>query len=897
MAIGDIKAVANITPYSQQTVDPNAFGAGIAQALDGLARSTQNYEESKALLSRQMLERQNKQDDFETARRYTQFIGEENRAQAEILRSAPADGRGVTNITDEQAAKRANDFLSTVPERLKGEYSVKLEGFKQDSITRAFNFEYQAGTEFFKTGVNNTVNEQASMILSGETTAEQARATVGELIAKSDLPAADKEALSTQAESFIAKAEFQKDLERAKIGKGTVGPADGKDVVAAGLKPYERGVLNAISSVESPGYNVRYGGVGSSGKTFDSYADHPRIYEKRPDGRVSSAAGRYQFTASTWDWVAKEAGLTDFSPESQDRGAIWLARHIYNSQLVAGEMTFDQVLASGNRTLIENMPKMLTDATGGWEGFRHMSGKEFYNKVMGVTGVAGGGTGSPQMPNVWTDERFAGMSYDDKLRAAALADQQAAAIAKQESDAAKAKHEALYQDAMQKALDGQLTDKDEYALREAGALTKASEIKAYRENVKIGQDTVARMSRVVDALSNGGFISREDNSALNKLVGQEGLQKLGNMDTEYLQNDLLPLAYRAGYFPSDSAKMLTDMMHKGGREGDFAMQILQNAYSANPNMIAASGISESDQKQIAMSATLSEYYNPEQVREKIARATDPTLAASNKAIETEAQKAFAKITNESLLDQFDPGMFTRQPDAPVVSSQVDAFRSDMSLLFTEGYKLTGDKDQALQYATKQMQQHWGTTTLGSPEPLKGKITGIEHSRPAHLAKYSPEKFYPAVEGSYDWIDQQVRSTLSIPADKEYRLVADNRTVAEASSYAQTGKGHNASYEVYVKDENGLWNPERNAEGLKQRVAFEITSEMRDRAVQKNRYEGLLAERDAILELGQSGGALPPGTAEKLKDIMGQIDEMRGRDKLKDPSKIGTPAELDMNVAP
>jgi lysozyme len=66
-------------------------------------------------------------------------------------------------------------------------------------------------------------------------------------------------------------------------------------------------------------YNVIYGGG-----TFQDYSHHPNIPVPIPSrpGYHSTAAGAYQFIFSTWQMVASEAGLTDFTPASQDAGAV-----------------------------------------------------------------------------------------------------------------------------------------------------------------------------------------------------------------------------------------------------------------------------------------------------------------------------------------------------------------------------------------------------------------------------------------------------------------------------------------------------------------------------------------------------------------------------------------------
>lgn len=90
--------------------------------------------------------------------------------------------------------------------------------------------------------------------------------------------------------------------------------------------PQVRAFLDLTSRAEGTygvndnGYNVLYG-FG----TFSSYAAHPnRAISK--GGLTSTAAGRYQFLKKTWDGVKSATGVTDFSPESQDIGAVELFR-------------------------------------------------------------------------------------------------------------------------------------------------------------------------------------------------------------------------------------------------------------------------------------------------------------------------------------------------------------------------------------------------------------------------------------------------------------------------------------------------------------------------------------------------------------------------------------------
>jgi muramidase (phage lysozyme) len=124
------------------------------------------------------------------------------------------------------------------------------------------------------------------------------------------------------------------------------------------LPPEALAFLDAISGPESRGlYNIRYGGA-----QFDGYDDHPRTHKTIKSGpnkgKTSSAAGRYQITETTWDNVIQPAlNLPDFSPESQDIAAWYLAQQDYRRK--AGKDLLG-TLRSGDPDAIGNAAKKLS---------------------------------------------------------------------------------------------------------------------------------------------------------------------------------------------------------------------------------------------------------------------------------------------------------------------------------------------------------------------------------------------------------------------------------------------------------------------------------------------------------------------------------------------------------
>ena len=82
--------------------------------------------------------------------------------------------------------------------------------------------------------------------------------------------------------------------------------------------PNMRAFLDAVAWAEGGQYNVLYGG----GK-FSDLSRHPNRMITA-GGYSSTAAGRYQFLYRTWVGIQKALGLPDFSPQSQDIGAVYL---------------------------------------------------------------------------------------------------------------------------------------------------------------------------------------------------------------------------------------------------------------------------------------------------------------------------------------------------------------------------------------------------------------------------------------------------------------------------------------------------------------------------------------------------------------------------------------------
>ena len=88
------------------------------------------------------------------------------------------------------------------------------------------------------------------------------------------------------------------------------------------LSPTQMAFLAGLSQPESGGdYTLKNGGA--------HFSDFSKFPSGVGAGGTSTASGRYQFTERTWRDVSAAAGLHDFSPASQDKGAWYLASTEY----------------------------------------------------------------------------------------------------------------------------------------------------------------------------------------------------------------------------------------------------------------------------------------------------------------------------------------------------------------------------------------------------------------------------------------------------------------------------------------------------------------------------------------------------------------------------------------
>lgn len=162
-------------------------------------------------------------------------------------------------------------------------------------------------------------------------------------------------------------------IENADLSRGALAVERDPSVIRAhtissAIPPEGAALLDTIAGTESGGaYNILNGG-----EKFSSFADHPRRVGR---GGTATAAGRYQFVKGTWDRAAKALGLTDFSPESQDKAAWWLAQADYKSSTGRALLTD---LKSHDANVQAGVRRALSST---WEGLKFIGDGKFAGQI------------------------------------------------------------------------------------------------------------------------------------------------------------------------------------------------------------------------------------------------------------------------------------------------------------------------------------------------------------------------------------------------------------------------------------------------------------------------------------------------------------------------------------
>jgi GH24 family phage-related lysozyme (muramidase) len=145
-------------------------------------------------------------------------------------------------------------------------------------------------------------------------------------------------------------------------------------------------------------------------------------------------------------------------------------------------------------------------------------------------------------------------------------------------------------------------------------------------------------------------------------------------------------------------------------------------------------------------------YSPAEVAERFAKARDPKEEAARKLVEPLAKKELGKIKVADVVDGFDsswvpftgPSVPTNFEARGVDGLQAERLMADFGDLYTEFRKSGVPADQAAARANERLATQWGASAVNGTT----------------LMRLPPEKYYPTINGTHDWIIYQIDDLVS-----------------------------------------------------------------------------------------------------------------------------------------
>jgi len=833
MAIGTVKLSGTPQQYSQPRVSANAFGAGVSTALRGLGVDIQQAADAEAA-------RQSNNERFGSEAAWATEQGEMNRAQLDAIQNAPENGHGITNSRYDALQARGAEFIASQPEsqreRLTGQVQVAIENL----TTNMYQAEFQLNNDYESREIGTIVNDMSAAVIAGETDVNGAIRTAAGMIETSNLSDADKTIALEAMDNDIHAAAFHRALTQAQTSMGPTRDWRDGEVVAV-VSPSERGFLNAVAKEESGDeYNIRWNGPGNAPAYFTDFSDHPRVFVDNGHGDVSSAAGRYQITASTWDSLPARFRQGGFTPENQDRAAIYLGGLRYNQLIGPGERSFKQIITSGSDQDLLTLRDTLGPT---WAAFKTMKDDTFLNIFRGSQGQAGGGTGPSEVPDVWTDPLYAGLSVDRRIQMEDAAqtttnnilNQQQAVL---EGNAEQVRIAFAAGDPNARSMSEQLLANGQIPVDEIADILKLGGVD--REAEASGQTFNSNMVNGVRMANDS-----DTQAAAFDYYRRNGLMDgLANLDEEagaFISQSVA----RSGVVPPELSDLLLGMYNSTDASTmTYGMTLLADMQAKGRNQFGASMPQELVEATTAwrLANEYSEAGNTSAVFSRFQEFRSPEQREQRKIFADEAEEALAEMSDDDFLDPFKTFAdrmnlrFERGELLMPASPQALAkFRTDSNALFMQYYPLLRDEDATAKLVGEIMSNNWAPDRLGGTFQL------------SLLPPSSPGAGYEALDGSHDWVREDVLQSMGWADDTVFSFNTD------AQSLGDRKRGEPASYTLTRQLPDGTTDVVMNTAGtdamrIRPTISASILENNSRRTQLINMEEGLDRARNELANL-------------------------------------------------
>jgi hypothetical protein len=324
-----------------------------------------------------------------------------------------------------------------------------------------------------------------------------------------------------------------------------------------------------------------------------------------------------------------------------------------------------------------------------------------------------------------------------------------------------------------------------------------------KANTTIDVVTTTRR-RMADPMNVFDPTSKDDKDGIEAVFQANGGSKaLMEMNPDYVTRSLAPDVATTGIIPKSAKGILMGMTRSDDvKKVTFSMSAMDRIERANPEAFDRE-MPKAGRDMLKTYRENFQFKSGAEIVEMIRRTEDPATEKARVELRKEGREKAKEISDADLLDYFDPSVFVRGPDAAADGLVQGAMRNRFDDLYADNYVRTNKNESAAREAAfKELK----TAYDGSRAATDG--TSRMMYRP-------PEKYYPPVNGSHDWITKQLADDAKPhlqPGDKFATIRADDRTETEiaaigstrvASEYDSTEtKSRPPSYRMIIVGANG-----------------------------------------------------------------------------------------------
>lgn len=776
---------------------PSNLGAGTEMLSRGISALGGAFSQYDA----QLRARDEKTKDFNSITALNDFETQQIADQTELKRNSSPDGKDFKFNAETDFDKKAEEFLlKNIPADRQDAVRAQLSGTKQKLMLDAYKFQYEQGDAWYRQGLADQLEKARYAIDRDPSVLPEWQEKMSAAIEATDLSEAEKEELRDKVQISLVTTEYvkQKEAEALKQEQLGIGPIDDDFGGARNIiKKFESGksaTLSAYMDHDTQGNDAGYRvGHGSDTITRED-GSHERVTSSsRVTQREADLDLEYRLREREGKTARDQLKGVWENLRPNVRAALYSVAYNYGNLpptvVKAAREGTDADIANAVANLDANPGRRRQEAA----------------VIRGESAIE-------------SDPKYDVIPFDDRVTLRNQAEQ----MAKQNYNAMLKEQEAVriaQRNALQVGLlDGTMGARDIQKARDEGYLSdyddivKANKILADRQE-QTGLSTAFTRDRIEGRPYD--FTNEDQKKAYNAFHGKDGLDKVSSRDDTYFQQSVLFPFQTTGALAPDMAGLLQGMVLGANIQNKIwaldAMAQLRDTNEAGFNR----QIPEAIQRQVdAFESMKGSTETPEQLADRIAGGTTQEERTRNDALQKKAEASLSKMNNgvpqiDTIMAELEGSystsfvglgggqhFYTNPGRAMAIETE---FRRE----YIKEYGVYGDETKAKEAAFKTLKATWKVSAVGD-----GKT----------IMKYPPEAVgYEPSQGSYEWINDQIREEFKLVPGQKFELVSDDTTRQEWEKVRKGESTQMPSYRIMVQGADGAMR-DATAEGTLQRIS-------------------------------------------------------------------------------